>query len=103
MKSSLGDNEYPEKLPDSETSSNPNSLSGFKYSPYGLYETAGTLNESWGFRYYDQEWLTPEVIAERKEKLNKIGINYLLNVGPDHLGRIPSFSEAALLKAAQIK
>ena len=80
---------------------NPNSLGGYKYSPYGLYETAGTLNSSWSFKYWDQNWLTPEKIAERRTKLNDMGINYLLNVGPDGLGRIPSFSAEALLASAK--
>lgn len=94
---SLGDNEYPSEQPEVDLNSDPNSLDGFKYSPYGLYETAATLNESWGFRYYDQNWLTPEAVRANREKLNSYGINYLLNVGPDGLGRIPSFSEEILL------
>lgn len=101
---SLGDNEYPEELPENvseEADIDMNNISGFKYSPYGLYETAGTLNSSWGFKYFDQNWLTPEQIRSRREKLNSMGINYLLNVGPDGLGRIPSFSQEALLKAKE--
>ena len=62
-------------------------------------ETAGTVNSSWSFKYFDQNWITPETIIERREKLNGMGINYLLNVGPDALGRIPSFSQEILLKA----
>jgi len=98
---SFDDNEYPEKLPDKmpDGSEDANSLGGFKYSPHGLYETAGTMNSSWSFKYYDQNWITPELIRIRREKLNRIGINYLLNVGPDGLGRIPSFSQEALLAA----
>ena len=101
---SLGDNEYPEELPEKvseEADIDMNNISGFKYSPYGLYETAGTLNSSWGFKYFDQNWLTPEQIRSRREKLNSMGINYLLNVGPDGLGRIPSFSQEVLLKAKE--
>ena len=98
---SLGDNEYPESFKVDEES-DPNSLDGMKYSPYGLYETAGTLNSSWGFKYYDQNWITPEEIASRRKKLNSLGINYLLNVGPDGLGRIPSFSKEALIDAAKL-
>jgi alpha-L-fucosidase len=97
---SLDDNEYPETFV-VDKNLDPNSLGGIKYSPYGLYETAGTFNSSWGFKYYDQNWLTaPKIVAHRK-KLNNIGINYLLNVGPDGLGRIPSFSQEALLQAAK--
>ena len=77
-----------------------NSIGGFKHSPYGLYETAGTLNSSWGYKYYDNDWISPEEIAARKKQLNSLGINYLLNIGPDGLGRIPSFSVEALQKAA---
>ena len=96
---SLGDNEYPAEKPAEAEDIDPNSLDGFKYSPYGLYETAGTLNSSWGFKYYDQNWITSETVVERRKKLNSMGVNYLLNVGPDGLGRIPSFSQEILLKA----
>ena len=84
-----------------DENADPNSIDGFKYSPYGLYETAGTLNSSWGYKYYDQNWISPETVAERRKRLNGIGVNYLLNVGPDALGRIPSFSEEILLKAGK--
>lgn len=98
---SLGDNEYPTEFKPSEND-DPNSLDGFKYSPYGLYETAGTLNSSWGYKYYDQNWVTPEQIAERRKTLNGLGVNYLLNIGPDGLGRIPSFSVETLIKATEL-
>jgi len=98
---SLGDNEYPEAPPDRDVQADPNALDGYKYSPYGLYETAGTLNSSWGFKYYDQNWITDKTVAARREKLNAYGINYLLNVGPDGLGRIPSFSQEILRAAAR--
>ncbi len=98
---SLGDNEYPDEFKPTENT-DPNSLDGFKYSPYGLYETAGTLNSSWGFKYYDQSWISPEEIASRRKKLNSLGVNYLLNIGPDGLGRIPSFSVETLKKATEL-
>ena len=80
-----------------EGNGDPNRLDGFKVSPYGLYETAGTLNHSWGFKYYDQKWITPEEVIARRNRLNGYGANYLLKVGPDALGRIPSFSREILL------
>ena len=98
---SLGDNEYPDGPPKADMEADMNGLDGFKYSPYGLYETAGTLNSSGGFKYFDQNWITAETIVTRREKLNANGINYLLNVGPDGLGRIPSFSQEVLRKAAK--
>ena len=97
---SLGDNEYPTEAPPAQLAADPNSVDGYKYSPYGLYETPATMNRSWGFCYHDHAWLTPEAIRDKREALNKLGINYLLNVGPDGLGRIPSFCEEALLSAA---
>ena len=98
---SLGDNEYPENRPENlpQEGGEDNDIDGFKYSPYDLYETAGTLNSSWGFKYFDQNWITEATIRARREKLNGMGINYLLNVGPDGLGRIPSFSQEVLLAA----
>ena len=100
---SLGDNEYPQSEPVEDADKDPNSLDGFKYSPYGLYETPATMNSSWGFKYYDQNWITPERIRESRQRLKDYGVNYLLNVGPDGLGRIPSFCREVLLAAADQK
>ena len=55
-----------------------------------LYESPCTLNDSWGFKYYDSNWKSPDKVIELKNRLNSSGINYLLNVGPDGLGRIPA-------------
>lgn len=100
---SLGDNEIPERLPTPEEclSADPNAIGGFKRSPYGLYETAATLNGSWGFSYHDHDWKTPEQVAAIKEKLNGLGINYLINVGPDPLGRFPADAQRILRAVAR--
>lgn len=103
---SLGDNEIPKKRPENipdTPAGDMNELDGFKYSPYDLYETAATLNDTWGFKYYDANWKTPEQIAANKKHLNDMGVNYLLNVGPDGLGRIPSFSIDILRRAREIE
>ena len=73
-----------------------------KYSPYGLYETAGTLNSSWGFKYYDDNWKNADEVIRIKNHLNARGVNYLLNVGPDYLGRIPSVSCDILREAGKL-
>ena len=103
---SLGDNEIPESLPkDADLTAalvDMNDIGGFKPSPYGLYETAATLNDSWGYCAWDQNWKSPETVAANRRKLNGMGINYLLNVGPAGLGRIPTASQEILRKAAQI-
>ena len=60
-----------------------------EYMTEGLFESPATLNTSWGYKYFDNNWKDANRVAEIKEHLNSRGINYLLNVGPDHLGRIP--------------
>lgn len=99
---SLGDNEIPDKLEDTTGKAvDMNSIGGFKPSPYGLYETAATLNDTWGFSYHDHNWKTPEFIRSTREKLNGMGINYLINVGPDPLGRITADAQRILRSAAK--
>ncbi len=100
---SLGDNEIPEKMPEDDSQmGSANAIDGFKFSPYGLYETAATLNDSWGYCAWDQNWKSPERVAEIRNHLNALGINYLLNVGPDGLGRIPAASQEILRRAAEL-
>lgn len=70
---STGDNEIPEEK-DSDVP----------------YESPATLNDTWGFKYYDNNWKGAEEVFYTKEHLKRIGANYLLNIGPDHLGRIPA-------------
>lgn len=55
-----------------------------------LFETPATLNDTWGYKAYDQNWKSAEYVAHIRKHLNDRGINYLLNVGPDGLGRIPA-------------
>lgn len=101
---SLGDNEIPDSMPEN-TEFDPalmNGIDGFKPSPYGLYETAATINRTWGFSAHDHNWKSPEIIAANRKKLNGMGINYLLNVGPDGLGRIPLASQKVLREAAKL-
>ena len=80
---SLGDNEIPDvRVTD------------------GLCESACTLNDTWGYKSFDNNWKSPEVIRRNREHLNSLGINYLLNVGPDALGRIPG-PAADILRAGK--
>lgn len=101
---SLGDNEIPEKIEAGDQENlDYNSVDGFKPSPNGLYETAATMNNSWGFSYHDHDFKSAEQIFEIKEHLNSLGINYLLNIGPDPLGRIPMASIKALKGVAELE
>ncbi len=58
--------------------------------PYeGDWEVPATLNDTWGFSRFDTNWKKPEDIIRLLVKINSRGGNYLLNVGPDALGRVP--------------
>jgi len=55
-----------------------------------LVETPATLNDTWGYKSFDQNWKSAQETLRLKNHLNERGVNYLLNVGPDYLGRIPA-------------
>lgn len=67
----------------------------------GLFETAGTLNDTWGYKSFDQHWKTPEQTITLLGRLASRNVNYLLNVGPDHLGRIPADAQRILRKVGE--
>lgn len=70
---SLGDNQIPSDKEDAS----------------GLYETAATINNTWGYKSYDQNWKSPREVLTLLTRLASRNVNYLLNIGPDHLGRLP--------------
>jgi len=61
-----------------------------KTDPDRLYETVGTMNDSWGYRPTDTNYKSVGKILDIKRKCASIGSNYMLNVGPDPLGRFPA-------------
>lgn len=63
-----------------------------------LVEAPTTLNTTWGYKTFDDEWKDADKVREIKKHLNDRGINYLLNVGPDYLGRIPVMAQVILKK-----
>lgn len=67
-----------------------------------LYETPATLNDTWGYKAFDTNWKTPEEVVRLRAYCQSRNANYLLNVGPDYLGRIPSVSCDILKEAAQL-
>lgn len=83
---SLEDNEIPNDIKHSRTVKMNENL---KPNKYGLYEAVCSLNKSFGYCSFDNDWKTPNEIKRMKSKLNNLGINLLINVGPDRLGRIP--------------
>lgn len=61
-----------------------------------LWETCGTMNNSWGYKSYDHDWKSPlEVLSWLVDVVSRGG-NYLLNVGPTGEGVIPAESVAIL-------
>ncbi len=55
-----------------------------------LVESPITLNRTWGYKSFDNDWKSPEKVREILEKCRVCGANMLLNIGPDHLGRLPA-------------
>ena len=64
--------------------------------PDKLYEMVGTMNDSWGYHPTDTKYKSVEEIVSLREKSRSIGSNYMLNIGPDHLGRMPAPGVAIL-------
>jgi alpha-L-fucosidase len=71
-----GDNETPEQhIP----------ATGLNYD----WETCMTMNDTWGFKSYDNNWKSTKVLIQNLVDIASKGGNYLLNVGPTSLGEIP--------------
>jgi alpha-L-fucosidase len=60
------------------------------------WETPQTLNTTWGFSRFDQQWKTPGNVIHRLVEIVSQGGNYLLNIGPTGDGTIPAPSVATL-------
>lgn len=61
--------------------------------PSGLpgvdWESCMTMNDTWGYKFYDDNWKTNETIIRNLIDIASKGGNYLLNVGPTSEGIIP--------------
>lgn len=66
-----------------------------------LIEAPITLNHTWGYKSFDNDWKSPERVREIYEKCRLCGANLLLNIGPDHLGRLPA-PAVDILKALKL-
>ncbi|MDD4972636.1 MAG: alpha-L-fucosidase [Paludibacter sp.] len=60
------------------------------------WETCMTMNETWGFKSYDNNWKSPAVLLRNLIDIASKGGNYLLNVGPDACGEFPTESVNSL-------
>ncbi|HEV8265764.1 MAG TPA: alpha-L-fucosidase [Gemmatimonadales bacterium] len=62
--------------------------------PEGLpgvdWETCMTMNDTWGFKSYDDDWKDTRTLLRTLIDVNSKGGNFLLNVGPTAEGLIPA-------------
>jgi alpha-L-fucosidase len=56
------------------------------------WESCMTMNDTWGFKSYDENWKSSEKLNRNLVDIVSKGGNYLLNVGPTAEGLIPSAS-----------
>ncbi|MEV0369098.1 alpha-L-fucosidase [Streptomyces sp. NPDC050636] len=66
-----------------------------------LWESCMTLNDHWGYAKYDTNWKSSATVVRNLLDVASRGGNYLLNVGPDKLGRIPQPSVDRLREAGE--
>ncbi|HEY3440748.1 MAG TPA: alpha-L-fucosidase [Paludibaculum sp.] len=60
------------------------------------WETPQTLNGTWGYSKFDEQWKTPANVIQRMVEIVSKGGNYLLNIGPKADGTIPAPSVAVM-------
>jgi alpha-L-fucosidase len=53
------------------------------------WETCMTMNDTWGYKSYDDHWKSTETLIRNLVDIASKGGNYLLNVGPTSEGLIP--------------
>lgn len=57
------------------------------------WEVPATINDTWGYKYYDENWKTPGDLTFKLVDIVSKGGNYLLNIGPTAEGTIPQPSQ----------
>jgi alpha-L-fucosidase len=53
------------------------------------WESCMTMNDTWGYKFYDENWKSSETLVRNLIDIASKGGNYLLNVGPTAEGLIP--------------
>ena len=56
------------------------------------WESCMTMNDTWGYKSYDHNWKSSEVLIQNLADIASKGGNFLLNVGPTAEGLIPEAS-----------
>jgi alpha-L-fucosidase len=54
------------------------------------WETCMTMNDTWGYKSYDNNWKSTTVLIRNLSDIASKGGNFLLNVGPTAQGEIPA-------------
>jgi alpha-L-fucosidase len=65
------------------------------------WETCMTLNDTWGYKSYDNNWKPAEALIRNLIDIASKGGNYLLNVGPTAEGLIPAASVERLAEVGK--
>ncbi|MEP7002465.1 MAG: alpha-L-fucosidase [bacterium] len=65
------------------------------------WETCMTMNDTWGFKSFDDGWKDTRTLLRTMIDIASKGGNFLLNVGPTAEGEIPSASVARLQEMGQ--
>ncbi|MCJ7447651.1 MAG: alpha-L-fucosidase [Bacteroidales bacterium] len=65
------------------------------------WETCMTMNGTWGYKYYDHNYKTPQTLIRNLLDITSKGGNFLLNVGPTAEGEFPPESVDILAKIGQ--
>ncbi|MBG0859183.1 MAG: alpha-L-fucosidase [Bacteroidales bacterium] len=65
------------------------------------WETCMTMNGTWGYKYYDHNYKTPQTLIRHLLDIASKGGNFLLNVGPTAEGEFPPESVDILAKMGQ--
>jgi len=65
------------------------------------WESCMTMNDTWGFKSYDENWKSAKVLVHNLIDITSKGGNYLLNVGPTASGLIPDPSITRLEKMGE--
>jgi alpha-L-fucosidase len=81
-----GDQEYAGDFGTPEQQIPPNGLPGVDW------ESCMTMNDTWGFKSYDEHWKSTDTLIRNLIDIASKGGNYLLNVGPTAEGLIPAAS-----------
>ncbi|MGZ0655738.1 alpha-L-fucosidase [Coraliomargarita sp. W4R72] len=67
----------------------------------GMWESVDTINDSWAYAWYDENWKTPKEILQRVIGTVARGGTYMLNIGPRGDGSVPERSAETLRRSGE--